>query len=145
MTRNYSLRITAVLIATFFWGVVLSFKDYFFFNPMDGENTLRDIELLVSTAGWIVLSTVVPMVLLLIEAGQEQLIRWLPALGLLWPVSVFVTQITLRIQYGQFYLYYLWTYPVFIVTEIILPLSVLYLWRQLQAIHFESLLAAEPK
>ena len=132
MNKNRNLPLLALLIAAFFWGVVFSFPDFFFFNPLDQTSTLRQLQLLISSVGWVLLSTGLPIALLLIADGHQRLVKALPYLSLLWPISVASTQITLFFQNNEWYLGYLKNYPVFIVTEIILPLCGMLIWRQLR-------------
>lgn len=133
MDKNRNLPLIAFLFATFFWGVVFTFPDFFFFNPLEQSSTLRQIQLIISSVGWISLSTGLPVVLLLIADGHHRLVSALPYLSLLWPVAVASTQITLFMQNNEWYVGYLKNYPVFIVTEIILPLCGVLLWRQLRS------------
>ncbi len=143
MNSTTSLRIFAVLIAATFWGVVFTFRDFFFFNPLEADEVLRQVQLLVSTLGWISLSSVVPLLLLMIAQGHHKLVQLLPYAGLLWPVGVASTQLTLRIQNGVWFTNYLTTYPVFIVTEIVLPLCVVLIWKQLRQTDAEEAVASE--
>ncbi len=133
MNKNVLLRVVAVLIAASFWGVVATFRDFFLFNPMEGATTLRQIQLIVSTIGWILLSTGAPLLLVAISLGHYKAQRFLPLAGLLWPIGVASTQLTLYFQDHAWYLGYLKTYPIFLVTEIVLPCVVLYVWSQLKA------------
>ncbi|MEY4348448.1 MAG: hypothetical protein RIS43_867 [Actinomycetota bacterium] len=127
------LRVIAVMIAAIFWGVVATFQDFFLFNPLEGTTTLRQIQLVVSTLGWILLSTGAPLVLLAIAMGHRRANRFLPLMGLLWPAGVLSTQLTLYFQDQVWYFGYLKTYPIFLVTEIVLPCVVMFVWAQVKA------------
>ncbi|MEY4323576.1 MAG: hypothetical protein RL410_1357 [Actinomycetota bacterium] len=133
MNRNVLLRVIAVLIAATFWGVVATFRDFFLFNPLEGATPLRQIQLIMSTLGWIALSTGAPLLLWAISSGHRAAHRLLPLAGLLWPVGVLSTQLTLYFQDHVWYFGYLKTYPIFLVTEIVLPCLVMFLWTQLKA------------
>jgi hypothetical protein len=138
MNSKISLQLIATLIATTFWGVVLSFKSYFFFNPLDASSTLRQVELVTSSVGWVLISTGAPIALLTLATGRTALLRVLPFLALVWPVSVAFTQLTLRIQDGVWYTGYLTTSPVFLVTEVVIPVTLLVVWNHLRSVAAES-------
>ena len=138
MNSKISLQLIATLIATTFWGVVLSFKSYFFFNPLDASSTLRQVELVTSSVGWVLISTGAPIALLMLATGRIALLRVLPFLALVWPVSVAFTQLTLRIQDGVWYTGYLTTSPVFLVTEVVIPMTLLVVWNHLRSATAES-------
>ncbi len=121
---------TMILIV--FWLVVATFPKFFFFNPLGGSNTLRRFELVISTIGWIGISTIVPILLFLMAYGKNGVRKYLPFAALLYPLSLIVSQITIYVQTGSAYISYLKNFPIFIFTDVILPVLIMFLWHDLK-------------
>lgn len=115
-----------------FWLTIATFPDFFFFNPINNSDVLRRAELVFSTFGWIIMSTVIPVILYLYSHGRQQLLRYLPILAIVWPLSLVVAQVTTYIQTGNFYIEYLINFPIFLFTDIAIPIIVLVIWYDLR-------------
>ena len=120
------------IIMLVFWLTIATFPDFFFFNPINNSDVLRRAELVFSTFGWIIMSTVIPVILYLYSHGRQQLLRYLPILAIVWPLSLVVAQVTTYIQTGNFYIEYLINFPIFLFTDIAIPIIVLVIWYDLR-------------
>lgn len=124
----FSINVIAAMTFLVFWLTIATFPDFFFFNPLGNQNVLRRFELVLSTLGWISISTLAPILLLLYSAGSAQIGNFLPICALLWPVSLIISQVTRYVQSGAFYLEYLKSFPIFIFTDILLPTILMMVW-----------------
>ena len=120
------------MIMLVFWLTIATFPKFFFFNPLHNSDQLRRVELVLSTIGWIVMSTVIPILLFFYSHGRLKLLKWLPVLATIWPASLILAQLTTFIQNGTFYLEYLINFPIFIFTDIAIPIIVLVIWFDLR-------------
>ena len=120
------------IIMLVFWLTIATFPDFFFFNPINNSDVLRRAELVFSTFGWIIMSTVIPFILYLYSHGRQKLLRYLPILAIVWPLSLVVAQVTTYIQTGNFYIEYLINFPIFLFTDIAIPIIVLVIWYDLR-------------
>ena len=128
ISHRLSIGGIGVFISLLFATVVLSFPRFFLFNPLAEGDGLRAFELTVSSLAWILLMIGPSIILVRYAAGFSNLISFLPFVGLLWPVSLLVSHVTLYLQQGLWYTGYLIQYPIFMVTDIILPIFLVYLW-----------------
>lgn len=129
--------------------VVLTFPRFFLFNPMAEGDPIRALELSISSLGWILLLVGPAIILIRYGTGSSSLIRFLPYVALIWPISLIVSHITLFLQKGTWYTGYLIQYPIFVLTDILLPVFLIYLWDVLRPRHPQtglrgSLSATEP-
>jgi hypothetical protein len=129
---DYIFKLLAFSIFIIFWLVVITFPSFFFFNPFNEPDTLRKFELAVSTFGWISLSTLVPLVLFTFAEGMRKARHFVLILGLIYPVSLIASQITIYMRTGSPYLKYLTDFPIFFFTDIILPILVIFIWHDLK-------------
>ena len=93
---------------------------------------VRRVELTISTFGWISLSTLVPILLFVFAEGMRKARHLVLFLALIYPLSLIASQITIYLQTGSPYLTYLIDFPVFIFTDIILPIIVVLIWIDLK-------------
>ena len=121
-----------LFISLFVGLVVLTFPRFFLFNPMAEGDPVRAIELTVSSIGWILLLLGPAIVLIRYGSGNSSLVKFLPIIGLIWPLSLIASHITLFLQKGTWYTGYLIQYPVFVLTDILLPIFLIYLWDVLR-------------
>lgn len=121
-----SVLLVATLALTF-WLVILTFPDYFFFNPMETEDTLLRSGQIASTIGWIGLATIAPAIALAAANGNRRFIAWLGPVALLWPASILIIHATLALQTGDWYMGYLLEYPIFWISDLAIPLAFLVL------------------
>ncbi len=132
--RNAFIAFSAFLTA-FYWLVVASYPQFFIFNPFDETWIIRQLALILSLIGWVAISTVPSVVLFMYAAGNNRGLRLLPIVATLWPLSVVVNQVLLYIRDQVWYLDYLINYPIFIATDILLPVLLFILWRELHEYH----------
>lgn len=117
------------LFITIFMGVlVLTFPRFFLFNPMAEGDPIRALELTVSSIGWVLLALGPAIILMRYREGRFTLIRFLPIVALVWPVALIVNHLTLFLQKGVWYTGYLIQYPIFLLSDIVLPIFLIYLW-----------------
>ena len=131
-TLDYIVGVLALLILIVFWLIVFTFPSFFLFNPLNEIDTLRRYELLTSTIGWIGISTISPILLFLYAAGYRRARLFLPFFALLYPVSLIISQITIYTRTGDHYISYLWNFPVFIFTDLLLPVFLLFIAHDLK-------------
>lgn len=129
---DYIFKLIAFSILVIFWLVVFTFPSFFFFNPLNETDTVRKVELTISTIGWISLSTLVPIVLFTFAEGLRKARNLVLILGLIYPASLIASQITIYMRTGSPYLKYLSDFPIFIFTDIILPILVIFIWHDLK-------------
>ena len=117
------------LFISIFMGVlVLTFPRFFLFNPMAEGDPVRAIELTVSSIGWVLLLVGPAAILMRYSSGRFTMIRFLPIVALVWPVSLIVNHVTLFLQKEVWYTGYLVQYPIFLLSDIVLPIFLIYLW-----------------
>ena len=132
---DYVTGLIGGLIITSFWLIVATFPKFFLVNPTNQDDPLRRAELVLSTVGWLLLSTIAPLILFVYSRGTHSVIKLLPLTALVWPISLTISQLTSYVQTGYFYLEYLTKFPIFIYTDIVLPILVLIVWIDLRAKH----------
>lgn len=122
----------SVFLVAFYWLVVATYPEFFIFNPFDEPSVLRQITLLISIAGWLVIAIVPGLALFFYAAGNSKLIPLLPFAALLWPLSVILNQVVLYARDSVWYFDYLVNSPVFIATDILLPALLIFIWQDLK-------------
>lgn len=130
---------TRAVVATFglfvsalFWLVVATYPSFFFFNPFAEKDSLRSLMLTISTIGWILIAIGPAILFGLFAIGYSRALRLLPIAALLWPTSLFINHISLAIQNGKWYTGYLLDYPIFVATDILLPVLLMAVWAELR-------------
>lgn len=129
---DYIVGLLGVMIMFTFWLVVATFPSFYFFNPLGQTNTLRRFELILSTIGWIGVSTIAPLLLFAFASGLRGARHFLPIAGFFYPVSLAISQITSYVETGSAYLSYLRNFPIFFLTDLILPILILFIWHDLK-------------
>ena len=129
---DYVASLIGGILLIIFWLIVATLPDFFFISPVGEGSQIRRAELVLSTIGWIFISTGAPLALFLFAAGFHGVRRLLPITALLWPISLIISQVTVYILDGAFYLEYLVKFPVFIYTDIVLPIFILFIWHDLR-------------
>lgn len=120
--RVAALAVTLSSLA--FWLVVLTFPDFFLFNPLDSAQTIFQIEQTFSTAGWILIATV-PALTCWFDRVNQRSTESLYVFSLsLWPISIFVIQLTMATQGFGFYSY-ISSFPILAFTDILFPMFLL--------------------
>ncbi len=130
---------TRAVVATFglfvsvlFWLVVATYPTFFFFNPFAETDGVRAAVLAVSTLGWIAISTGPAVIFALYALGYSAALRLLPIVALIWPAALLVNHVSLLIQKGQWFTGYLLDYPIFVATDILLPILLMAIWAELR-------------
>ena len=121
-----------IFVSALFWLVVATYPSFFFFNPFAEKDSLRATLLAISTVGWILISIGPALLFSLYALGYARALRLLPVAALVWPASLLINHISLAIQKGQWYTGYLLDYPIFIATDILLPLLLMAVWAELR-------------
>jgi len=125
-----------VVLFAFYWGVIGTFPEFYFINPFIEEPS-RAAALVLLIIGWVSISTFVPIVLFQFGAGRYRAISVLPYFVGIWPLSIAIAQIERAIVTGQSYITYLVETPLFLVTDLIVPISLLALWLRLRLHHLD--------
>jgi hypothetical protein len=121
-----------VFVSALFWLVVATYPSFFFFNPLAESDGLRATILSVSTLGWILLSIGPAVVFVIYALGKAKSLMVLPWIALVWPASLLINHVSLFVQKGHWYTGYLLDYPVFIATDILLPIMLMAVWAELR-------------
>jgi hypothetical protein len=129
---DYVTGLIGSMMLIVYWLIIATLPDFFFINPTGEATQLRRAELILSTIGWALSSTVAPILLFMYASGVHRARNFLPLTALLWPISLFISQSTSYILDGTFYLDYLLKYPIFIYTDLVLPLFILMIWWDLR-------------
>ena len=130
--QRFHLRATAVMVAIIYWMMVLTYQDFFLFNPADAEGVFRQTTLWLSLIGWIVAAIGTPIAMLSATSGSIFGLNALPVTATWWPVSIVLAQISAFEQTGETYLDYIFEYPVFVITDIALPVLILLKWSRMR-------------
>lgn len=67
-----------------------------------------------------------------ISAGSNRALNFLPITSLWWPISVLISQVVVFAETGESYLGYLFVYPVFLLTDIVIPIFLLIKWSRIR-------------
>ena len=129
---DYVTGLIGSMMLIVYWLIIATLPDFFFVNPTGEATQLRRAELILSTIGWVLSSTVAPILLFLYASGFHRARNFLPITALLWPISLFISQSTMYILDGTFYLDYLLNYPIFIYTDLVLPIFIMVVWWDLR-------------
>lgn len=129
---DYVTGLIGSMMLIVYWLIIATLPDFFFVNPTGESTQLRRAELILSTIGWVMSSTVAPILLFLYASGFHRARNFLPITALLWPVSLFISQCTLYVLDGAFFLEYLLKYPIFIYTDLVLPIFIMVVWWDLR-------------
>lgn len=121
-----------IFVSALFWLVVATYPTFFLFNPLAESNGLRATLLTVSTIGWILISTAPAVLLTLYALGYSRALRLMPIAALVWPAALLINHISLALENGKWYTGYLLDYPIFIATDILLPILLMAVWAELR-------------
>lgn len=121
-----------VFVSVLFWLVVATYPTFFMFNPLAETDTLRSVILSLSTFGWILLSTGPAVLFVSYALGYARALRLLPFVALAWPIALMINHVSLFIQNGKWFTGYLLDYPIFIATDILLPVLLMAVWAELR-------------
>lgn len=115
-----------------FLATILTYQDFFFFNPFEVQSKVRSAFLVLTTLGWVVALFGPLTVLSLISGGRAKALHALPWVALAWPATLIVNHLALLIETHKLYVGYLFVYPLFLVTDVALPIVYLLIWRYLK-------------
>lgn len=130
--HRFHMRGTAVMIFVIYLLMILTYQEFFLFDPTAGESLARDISLWICLIGWICATFFSPLSILAVAKGSKNALRLMPYLVLLWPVSILIAQITVYAETGVAYIDYLFNYPVFVITDIALPIFLMVKWNNVR-------------
>ena len=132
--RDYIVGLLGATILIVFWLVVFTFPSFFLFNPLRQAGDLRKFQLVLSMIGWVGISTVVPLIMFLYALGKTKWRRFLLFFALAYPSSLVVLQFTFWTTNGYTYLSYLKNFPIFFITDLLIPILVIFIWRDLREV-----------
>jgi hypothetical protein len=121
-----------IFVSVLFWLVVATYPTFFFFNPLAETDSLRAAVLTISTIGWVLIATGPVVLFVLYALGHPRALRLLPIVSLVWPISLLINHVSLYIQKGQWFTGYLLDYPIFVATDILLPVLLIVVWAELR-------------
>ena len=121
-----------IFVSALFWLVVATYPSFFLFNPFAETDTLRSSVLTLSTVGWVLISIGPAILFTLYALGYARVLRLIPLIALLWPVALLINHVSLFIQKGEWFTGYLLDYPIFIATDILLPVLLMAVWAELR-------------
>lgn len=130
--HRFHMRGTAIMIFVIYLLMVLTYQDFFLFDPTSGDSLARDISLWICLAGWIAATFLSPIAILGVARGSKSALRLMPYLVLLWPLSIIIAQITVYAETGVAYIDYLFNYPVFVLTDMALPIFLMLKWNNVR-------------
>ena len=134
---EYMASTFGVVVFAIYWGVIATYSSFYLINPFTQEDPVRMASTALLVLGWISISTVAPIVLFQFGSGMYRIIALLPYSVALWPISIFVSQIVNIAQTGQNYLNYLVETPLFIATDLVIPIALFSLWLRLRLDHLD--------
>lgn len=125
------LLIVGIFGSLTFLMTILTFPEFFLFNPFASIDPIRRVFLTLTTVGWVTTLIGPPVLLALHAVGVSKRLHLLDFLALAWPVSLILNHIALLIQTHKLFVGYLSVYPIFIVTDIALPVMYVFIARYL--------------
>lgn len=126
------IRATALMVFVIYWLMVLTYPNFFIFQPGDAPEVLRQISLWLSLIGWLLAAVATPILLFSAAGGNKVSLRFIPITAMWWPASLIFSQLTIIYLTGQSYINYIVDYPIFLVTDVAIPLLVMWKWSQLK-------------
>lgn len=130
--HRFHMRGTAIMVFVIYLLMILTYQDFFLFNPASGDSVARDLSLWICLVGWISATFLSPLAILGIARGSKVGLRAMPYLVLIWPLSIIISQITVYAETGVAYIDYLFNYPVFVITDIALPIFLMVKWNNVR-------------
>lgn len=121
-----------IFVSALFWLVVATYPSFFLFNPFAETDALRSSVLTFSTVGWVLISVGPAILFTLYALGYARVLRLIPLIALLWPIALLINHVSLFIQKGEWFTGYLLDYPIFIATDILLPVLLMAVWAELR-------------
>jgi hypothetical protein len=130
--NRFHIRGIATMIFLTYWMVILTYPTFFFVNPLSQTNSYREIAVWLCLIGWNLAALVTPALLFAAAGGSRRALAFVPVTALWWPVSIVLSQVTSYLVSGVGYASYILHYPIFVITDIAIPLFVLWQWSRLR-------------
>jgi hypothetical protein len=114
---------------------VVSYPQFFIFNPyLNGVTVLAVIQT-VTIAGWLLTLLAAPIAQAPVFKSDSKLYLLAFVTALLWPISLLAVRFALVLEIGDPGFQYLLAYPIFILTDLVFPvvICVILLARSIQA------------
>lgn len=127
---RYKLASFGLFTSAVFILVVATYPSFFFFNPFDQQDGARSVILLLCTIAWVFLALGPGVIFVLLAFGVTGGVKWLPFVALGWPITLVLNHLYLAVREGDPYLTYLADFPIFIATDILMPLLLIALWLE---------------
>jgi len=129
---RFHIRGTAIMTFVIYWLMALTFQDFFFFDPSDATGIFRQTTLWIALFAWLSVALATPLALLYATSGSLLALRIVPYTTLVWPVAIVLAQISAFAETGESYLDYLFEYPIFVLTDIALPVFIIFKWSDMR-------------
>lgn len=126
---------TGVATSLTFWLVVATYPSFFMFNPFENENPWRAGLLTALVAAWVALATAPVVLFCYFAIGHRWPMRVLPYVAAGWPALLLINHVSLAIVEGQWYTGYLLDYPIFFITDALLPAFLLAIWFEVRPLN----------
>ena len=126
---HYWPLLLTLLVSLVFVLEILTFHKFFMFNPFEAGYPLVTIAQLCWFVALIVVITVPPVVILRAQKERRvaQLLFGVAAIS--WPVCIVLIRIAALISTGNAYMAYLVDYPIFLFTDLVIPVLYIWMWR----------------
>lgn len=134
---EYMASTFGVVVFSIYWGVITTYSQLYLVNPFAQVDPLKMASQVLLVVGWVSISTLAPIVLFQFGSGSYRVIGVLPYAVAIWPVSIFLSQIVNIATTGQSYLSYLIETPLFIATDLVIPIALFSLWLRLRIQHLD--------
>jgi hypothetical protein len=123
---------TGIFFTSTFFAVVATYPSFFLMNPFENPNPYRVAMLVAMMTGWVALATSPVVLFGYFAVGHNWPMKLMPITTLLWPAALLVNHVALAVVEGNWYFGYLLDYPIFIVTDILMPAFLLAIWIELR-------------
>lgn len=135
---DYLATTFAVVLFSIYWLLIFTYSEFYFVNPFLESSPVRVLSLSLTILGWIAISTLAPVTLLLFGMGKYKAIDFLPIAAAVWPLSIVFSQIVVFLETGAGYWSYLIETPIFLATDFIVPMALVALWLRLRVEHLDE-------
>lgn len=126
------IRATALMVFIIYWLMIFTYPNFFIFRPNEEPELIRQLALWLCLIGWLLAAIATPMLLFAASGGNKISLRFIPVTAMWWPASLIFSQLTIIYLTGESYLNYLVDYPIFLITDIAIPLLVMWKWSQIR-------------
>ena len=127
--RSNSLIWTSVAFTVLLCLISASFQSYFFLSPSTTNPTLGFFQTLYTTT-WFILVAAPTIILILVPYTGMAVRVWLIVSVSLFPLAIIGVHATLVASYGNPYIDYLGSYPIMLVSHILIPAAYIVLFTR---------------